>query len=75
MNRTKITKRGPHGRADKGWWIVTDCYRSPIYWGQLAKPGCGYGPSIGFDTKKEATEFAMEQDLLPRQYDADGWER
>ena len=68
---TKIIKRSPQGKTDKGWWIITD---GPVYWGQSAKAGYGYGPSIGFDTKKEAKEFAVEQDLLDRQYDADGWE-
>ena len=58
---TKIIKRSPNGKTDKGWWIITDGH---IYWGQLAKPGYGCGPSVGFDTKKEAAEFAVSKGLF-----------
>ena len=58
---TKIIKRSPHGKTDKGWWIITNGH---VYWGQSAKPGYGYGPSIGFDTKKEAVEFAVSEGLF-----------
>jgi len=72
---TRITKRSPQGKTDKGWWIVTGyCTSWPVYWGQLAKTGNFGDSSTGFDTKKEAKEFAMEEGLLDRQYDADGWE-
>ena len=58
---TKVLQRSPHGKKDKGWWIVTD---GNIFWGQAAKPGYGYGPSVGFDTKEEAVEFAVSEGLF-----------
>tara|TARA_Y100000004_G_scaffold266_1_gene363 strand:+ start:315 stop:563 length:249 start_codon:yes stop_codon:yes gene_type:complete len=59
----KIQKHSPHGKTNKGWWIVTTCLGEPAYWGKCALPGHGYRPSVGFDTKEEAIQFAESEGL------------
>jgi len=57
----KILKRSPHGRTDKGWWI----FDGFAWWGKQALPGYGaYRPSVGFDSKQDALEFAESEGLI-----------